>query len=445
MNHHKEMNNLQMNQQANLWDRPRIKDEQRREALKNEVLRLTLPSEDNPYGHKRKEIARLVNRSENTVWVIQSALAKDGKLTKNASGRIVKEKPPQELILKSEISRQGFQNVASIKRWVNAMRKKGIHNVEEQVRYLWKVCKTLEVHPDAFLQPIQEAETLHDRFIEKFQRNDIFYLRKSKHQKQKGLMNPDHYTRSIRSFIKRNGLEIPDGYLETKTKSKSIYATIHLTDKQRKEAINFLRNIDGNLADNFIIHHEFGMRADTLKQAKLSYIKKNTSVEGINCEYYLVSLYEKKQDETYSKLAITPEAREVMSRFETLVPINKDEYNEKLRELYSYLGLINSDPLEQEEYENGTKEWYLVNNATHAIRKSCVHWLMRISGERAEVITTMFWETPDTLKHYKKATVDSILQQGICYFCNKPDIIDENYERFCTLRHALAYYNGGKK
>jgi len=438
---------------AKLWDRPRISDEERKNELKKEVLRLTLPSEQNAYGHKRYEIARLVNRSETTVWNIQHELVNDGSLEMTESGRIVHKQPTEEIILKSHLTREGFEKIASIRKWIMVMKKKDIKNIDKQVRYFWQVCQTLNVHADAFLQPIEEIEELHDKFIELFKNNKVVYVRKHfKNPKNKN-HSYDHYTNAVKSFVRRNGIQIPAGNLEMKRKPEKIYSSIHLNDAQRKIAIKFMADIGDIWKTIFVIHHELGLRADTLLKLKPTFERRTTTIDGVSCEYYLANIYEPKQQKTYPKLIMTQEAREVVSKLQSGQAIHdmeniknlNAEYNQHLRELYVHLGWISSDLETQENYEVGTKEWYLVNDATHAIRHSCVHWLMRASGERKEVVASMFWEKPQTLEYYAKTSIDSILQQGICMICNKPNDIDPSYERFCTIRHALLYYCGGKK
>jgi len=434
---------------AKLWDRPRISDVERKNELKKEVLRLTLPSIQNPYSHKRYEIAKLVNRSETTVWNIQQELVKEGKLDVTTGGRIIHEKPTNELILKSQLTREGIEKIASIRTWILSMKKKEIKNIDEQVRYFWQVCQTLNVHPDAFLQPIADIEDLHDRFIEMFKNNQVVYIRKHFKNPANKTSSYDHYTNAIKSFVRRNGIQIPLGYLELKRKPQTVYSSIHLNDIQRKIAINFMASIGDIWKTIFVIHHELGLRIDTLLKLKPTFERRTTTIDGISCEYYLAHIFEKKQGKSYPKIIMTPESREIISKLQSNQTIHaieniKDlnaEYNQHLRELYAHLDWISSDVNIQETYEVGTRQWYLVNDATHAIRHSCVHWLMRASGQRKEVVASMFWEKPQTLEYYANTSIDDILLQGICMVCNKPNDIDPNYERFCTIRHSLLYYN----
>ena len=447
------MNQLSSQPQTKLWDRPRISEEDRKKELKKEVLRLTLATDQNPYGHKRYEISKLVNRSETTIWNIQQELASEGKLEKTEGGRIVHKQPTEEIILKSQLTREGIEKIASIRKWINAMKKKGIQNIDEQVRYFWQVCQTLNIHPDAFLQPIEDIEELHDKFIEKFEKNEVVYVRKKFKNPDNKNHSYEHYSNAVKSFVRRNGIQIPDGYLTIRRKPEKTYSTIHLNDVQRKTAINFMANLGEIWKIIFVLHHELGLRADTLATLKPTFERRTTTIDGISCEYYLTHIFEKKQQKTYTKLIMSPEAREIIPLLKDNQLIHdievmknlKAEYNQHLRELYAHLGWISSDLETQDNYELGTKEWYLVNDATHAIRHSCVHWLMRASGERKEVVASMFWEKPSTLEYYAKTSIDSILQQGICMICNKPIDIEQDYERFCTIRHALLYYNSGKK
>ncbi len=425
-----------------IWDRKGFTDEKRHIAIKSRVLELTLDNKT------RKDIAPMINRSITKVWKIQQELKHEGKLKVSEAGYIIKEMPDNSISRYNEITRTGFEKYESIKNWILKMQKKHITDIQKRVGNFWKVCVTLDVHPNAFLADIEEVEKFHDQFILKFQNDEVIKLRKWKTNTKTENKSYLHYTTAIKSFMKSNGISIPSGYLEVQRTTNTVYSRIHLNDEQRKEGIKYFSAL--GLSFLFILHHELGVRIGTLLKLRPEWNKRTIVVDGNDCTYYIAHIYEGKQKKEYEKIILTPEAINVVKDLvsgEFIVPQKslqeqKTYYNQQLREFYEKIGLI-SKPYKQ--YRLGTKEWYLVNESTHVIRHSCVHKLMRISGQRAEVVASNFWEKPETLNIYHKNSWEEILQQNICYYCNPPKEFDMKYERFCTITHAIAYYNGNKK
>ena len=70
----------------------------------------------------------------------------------------------------------------------------------------------------------------------------------------------------------------------------------------------------------------------------------------------------------------------------------KEGYNAALRAAYADLDLIPSDPELMKQQLPETNEWYLCEMPSHIMRHSCVHWLMRLSGQRADQVAAMFWD-----------------------------------------------------
>jgi hypothetical protein len=66
---------------------------------------------------------------------------------------------------------------------------------------------------------------------------------------------------------------------------------------------------------------------------------------------------------------------------------------------------------------------------------------MRQTGMRSNVVASFFWDQPETLQIYAKTTLEEILEQHLCNYCNPPKTMDPNYVRFCTLSHALVWHN----
>ncbi len=430
------------------WDNRKIDGKEAHELLKEKVLELTLP----PNRKTKKEIAEMVNRSISKVYNIQKELVLEEKLEKSDTGHIIKSQNERMVKTYEDISKTEFAQIPSVKRWVDSMKRSKIKYLSFYTVNFWKICKTLDVNPNAFLQDIFEVEPLVDRFVKLFREGKTFYIKdvkKSRDPVKLSQSNPAHYIEAVRSFIKRNGKQIPDGSLVVESNDSNVYASIKLTDRERIIGTKFFENISKSLLNMFVLQHEFGVRMDTLFNFKPVFERKMTKIEGVSCEYYKAYVMEKKQNRQYEKLVITPQAREIVKSLKSGEKIHdytntrkgKEEYNQKLREFFAFIGRISPDPIEQQEYEQGTEEYYLVTNPSHSMRHSCVHWLMRITGERAETVSNLFWEKPDTLKVYAKQSLDSILMQGICDLCNPPDEKDPNFRRFCTIRHAVLYYN----
>jgi len=430
------------------WDNPHLRDKTRRKLMRERVLELTLP----PHNKNKNQIADAINRSTGFVYTLQRELVSEGKLDLTDKGYIKKRTLPRDQSLFEDLTKTEFGQFAAVKRWIQLMRQDKVKDFHYQVTNFYKVCKTLDVKPNAFLDDIELVQDMWVRFVEKFRNGESFYMVKQKNRTELKTGNavPNHYLYSVRSFITRNGKQIPPSYLKIESNHTDNYSYVMLNDNERKVGINYMQEKFGEEIKNiFVLHHEFGPRSETLFSMKPTFVRQTTTIDGVSCEYYKVLIFEQKQNRRYQKLAITPEAREVIKTLEDgkLIHSHNDKkagremYNSCLRSLYQKLGRY--DPRLQDNLDVGTEEWYYHNMPSHVIRHSCVHWLMRASGERADVVSSMFWDKPETLKVYAKNSLDAILQQGVCYFCNPPDEPDPNAIRYCSIRHALAYYNNG--
>jgi len=440
-----------MSSMVNAWDNKRIDDKTAKKLLKEKVLEYTLP----PHNLNRIQISQMINRSVTTVHRIQRDLVADGLLQTTENGYLIRSAPNKTLKTFQDLSTTDFPNIASVKKWKLRMDSNENVGAEESVSNFWKVCQTLDVHPDSFLVDFDEVLPLIEKFKMAFKEGKMKYIKK-KHiddPVKQSQANPQHYIEAVRSFIKGNGIEIPKGELVVKRKLNKIYAQIRLNDKERLDGMKFMNGISNDLRIIYIIHNEIGVRADTLFQMRPKFERFTRTFEGIQCEWYKAYIFESKQEGTpsggvYEKYILTPNARLIASQLTpgkrihsyTNIKKGKDEYNQKLRDFYASIGKISVDPFEQARYEKGTQEYYLVNEPTHAIRHSCVHWLMRITGNRTEEVSSLFWEQPQTLKIYAKQSFEDMLEDDTCALCN-PDLNDDRYRRFCTLKHSLIYYN----
>lgn len=428
------------------WDDKKTNDETRKKLLKDRVLDLTLP----PHNLNRIQISHMINRSVSTVHRIQRELVQEGKLQTTETGHLIRSAQPKLLRRFIDISKTDFLNIPSINKWKNSMDRDGVKNVPYIIVNFWKVCQTIDVHPDAFLLDIEEVIPLIEKFKVAFKNGKVVYIKKRQIDDplKQSQASPEHYIESIRSFIKRNGKEIPEGEIKVRRKQNKLYAQIRLNDNERMQGIKHFATFSNDLKTLFIIHNEIGPRSDTLFTMRPKFEKHTRTFEGIKCDWYKAYIYEKKQSQPYEKYILTPNARLIVSKLTpgkqihqyTNIKKAKDEYNQKLRDFFAIIGKISGDPFEQAKYQKGTQEYYLVNDPTHAIRHSCIHWLMRITGNRTEEVSSLFWEQSDTLKIYARQQFEDMLEDDTCAMC-KPDLNDQNYRRFCTLKHAIIYYN----
>ena len=432
------------------WDNKKTNDDTRKQLLKDRVLQLTLP----PHNLNRIQIGHMINRSVSTVHRIQRELVGEGKLQTTETGHLIRAAQPHLVKRFLDISKTDFLNIPSINRWKTSMDRDGVKNVPYIIVNFWKVCQTIDVHPDAFLLDIEEVIPLIEKFKVAFKDGKAVYIKKRSIDDplKQSQASPEHYIESIRSFIKRNGKEIPEGELKVRRKQNKIYAQIRIDDKQRIDGIKFFAKLGKDMKTLFTIHNEIGPRSDTLFKMRPKFEQHKRTFDGVECEWYKAFIFEPKQEKygggVYEKYILTPNARLIVSQLKpgkqihsyTNIKKAKDDYNQKLRDFYSLIGKISRDPLEQAKYQKGTQEYYLVNDPTHAIRHSCIHWLMRITGNRTEEVSSLFWEQSDTLKIYARQSFEDMLEDDTCALC-KPDPHDLRYRRFCTLKHAIIYYN----
>jgi hypothetical protein len=380
---------------------------------------------------------------------IKNLIAK-GKLKKTPDGKLDFSNYDDSQFWQRRVELNKFRERPTVKKLIDRLEVKSHTYAITLLSRLWIVCKTLDVEPEYLLKNVDILDTLfHDFSLRLKDGKAVGMMRKGKTDPIKqSKVNPLNYAVSLKAYFVQNGIPIPRGHLNIKQDTPSIFRDVRLNDSQLERIKDVASQEESNLMTKmFIIHHETGVRLDTLCNMRPVFHRKVTLVDGKECEYFIVDVFEKKQDELFQKIIFTPEGREIARNHisgtslhgmsDSEIPTLKQEYLEVLRVCYQDLGMMKSE----KEYDRKTKEWYLQNRSSHTIRHSSVHWLMRISGNNIADVSSMFWETPDTLKSYHRRSVDSFLQTGICYICKKPKGVDENEIRFCSLRHALYFYN----
>ncbi len=421
--------------------------------MKARVLELFLP----PFSKKIKEIAFLINRSRSFVYNRLQELVEEGKLERLETGHMKRVLPESQVEGYSDVVKSEFHKYKSIERWIYRMKRDHVTTWEYQVRDLYKICKTLQRVPDHFLAPLEQVEQIMEDFDEKFRKGEAFYIDEKNIKRVKSLTREDvsiaHFVKAVRSFRQKLGHPIPKGVggILSVTQKIGEYARYKLTDNQRRQGIKFMTDIDKTQGDLFTFHHEVGIRTDTLFNAKPVFKKKIIEVldpktdKNIICEMYIVEFLEKKTNQVFEKLIITPEARRLVRTLKNGEPIidgndwkAKKTYNTNLKNFYRSIGMLSKDP----DLTKGTLDFYLTEYPAHFIRHSWSHWLMRCCGFNASVVANFGWEDTETLtKIYSKQSINDLLSIGNCNFCRPLSIKDPDYETFCSLQHAIAFYN----
>ena len=322
------------------------------------------------------------------------------------------------------------------------------------VSNLYKICKTLNVHPTDFLQNLQSATEYHTEFVKKFRAGESVYINKKKHADEQTQSNSGaiKYTQALVSFLKVNGMSVPVGHFKTMQKTTGMYSRMYFDDAQIEKLIKFMEKHYPQYRDLLIMHHELGLRMTDLSEVRPEWIRQQTKIKVGNIEkdiyYYKCNIFIKKQKRVFSRFIISPKAVQIVKNAKSgqrLIEYTnrrklKEGYNAALRAAYADLDLIPSDPELMKQQLPETNEWYLCEMPSHIMRHSCVHWLMRMSGQRADQVAAMFWDRPDTLQVYATQQPEELLEAGVCYLCNAPSLPDASRTIFCSFRHALAYY-----
>lgn len=426
----------------------------------NQLQKIIFQYTCKPFSFSQSRIAKNVKCSRTTVYRIQDQLChiinpetNQTYLKRNEDGTL--DKDVQTLPLKyGSLTETSFAESSVIQEFIASM-KRSKKDPQRYLSRLYVICETLQIQPEALVGPVFETQKLMDVFEDNFKLGKAKYIRanqSSNGTKEDSSVN--HYIKAVKMLRERLGKETPTGYFEVREQSFDIYKRIKLTDKERLAGIEFFKQFGEEWVRLFILHNELGVRSSTLFSLRPVFEKRTTGVDGNNCEYYICYPYEAKQRHEYQKVIITPEARAIVSNLENGKPLHsksderraRQEYNKYLRMFYASIGKIELDQNQKpKQYPMGTMEYYYAEDPSHAIRHSTVHWLMRVTGFRSEVVKSFFWDIPDTLGVYQKSTIEELMNQGICYFCTPPPQIDENFAVFCTLRHATAYYNGFRK
>lgn len=395
----------------------------------------------------QKQIAHLVNRGRTFVYEKQRELKEKGLINDDDTEGI-KEKDLQSI---SDINVDEFEKIESVKLMKSRLQKR-IKDSRLLIVKLLVFCRTMGRHPDELLDhDIDIIESWKDDFIEKYLKGELAYTKKIKYEKERTLSGATHYTKALKNFLETNGKTVPRGYLDVNIEEND-YSKIKLSDTEIEKVADFFeQNYGADIYRVFVIHHETGVRSNTLFSSRFSFEYNPTIIEGVKCHFYTCFVYEPKQKRAYEKVIMTPRAIKIVENFvngNLLWDTSSDhlqgfkaKYNDALRKAYAHIGRIPQDENQQSRLQKGTKEHFMVDQPTGVIRHSCVHRLMRFCGNNKEMVKDIFWENADTLKVYAKNSIKDLLMQDVCWICNIQENVDREFMRFCSLQHALLWFN----
>jgi hypothetical protein len=436
------------------WYDPNLPDDIKKRLKYDEVLRRTLP----PFKQSKAIIAKAMKISVSQVYNIRRELREAGKLVlMNVHQNVIPEKNIQ---LYQDIIKSEFGQIESVKVMIDGIRKK-VKNFDRVVSYFYKVCKTIQKHPDEFKENEEHIKSLVKEFEEKFYRGEAYYIDPNNAQRwaNKEDTSVEHYLNSIRVFRRENHIQMSSGFLKSKKKTKGKYKRVKLTDKERQLGIDFMRKISEIFMIFFILNTEIGTRIETLITLKPKFDRHTIDVDGRTCEFYVGEIYEEKQEDSesggyFQKIIMTPEGRNIITKLEygksiflgTVDWRIKKKYNNALRSFYISIGKLKKDTSGKiEKAKKGTEEWYYNIRPSHSGRHSTVHFWLRSTGNDMPTIGGMFWDDQSTGHEYyaKQDVIEGLLQEGRCNYCNPQSVPDPNYNYFCKFSHAVAWYNHG--
>ena len=421
----------------------------------------------------RQEIAKLINRSEQWVWELWQMLVKEGKLQKDPiTGHLLRSEQDKKQIQYAELIKSEFLQIPSIQKWYNDLMTGGnngkpVSSTNYKIQGLNVVCNTLNVHPDAFLQDLDTSIALLKEFERRFKAGETRYAYQfNKNGKTDfSLKEITHYVSATRNFMFRNNIAIPrgiTGIMSGKKKRFGAYANVKLTDREFERGLKFMHGY--GFEELFAVLHEVFPRTKTGITMVNKFEIKPIDAKGVHGEYAIMPLYESKTDRAFDKMAIHPKVIEIIKRVKhgatfcssyvgnnARVVALESELASALSDYYVSLGKIdrahydeNNGMHQKWSYPKGTDEWYWANKPVYVLRHSGAHAAMRRTASNATLVASMGWDDVNTLlKVYARTTAEAILMQDVCYFHNPPEIKDENYDYFCSMRCAIGYYHNG--
>lgn len=295
---------------------------------------------------------------------------------------------------------------------------------------LFKICRTLQIHPDEFTKSREKTEDEYLRFLK--------FMDEGK--------TDERYRKGIRKFSLFADIPLKDSKIVYgKSDSKGDYATVHLSDDEITECYDFMeRELGVEWKAMVGVFNEMFPRPYVAFRWKPEVTAQYVDVDNQSYEIGTATVFEPKQEKYYDKLIVDPRIYEIlkdMNPNKTIITDYKPKQAEAilaeaLRVFYKMIGKIE----EGVTYEKGVPGWLYQNRPIYTLRhSSATMWLRRLQFN-AGLVATMGWEDPKTLTtFYARNTTNNILQANMCYKCRPPLRLTDKAV-FCSLAHCAAYY-----
>jgi hypothetical protein len=399
---------------------------------------------------ERKELSELTGKDESTIFRLMRELAEKGKVKIDPlTKRIVFE---QEIEQKAEVRAIEFDTGAKfenayplVKTWMT--KKKASTKKALQLRGSLKIiCDTLKLAPDNILAVARfriQGEKSLDELMTRFQSE---YKKKNPKIRDGGLRN---YSSAVIDFVRFHGVAIPEKLEGALSRAKSnfgAYNDIELSDPQIEKGTQYAAMRYGSQEALF-----FGIGIESMHRfnAGINLTTSDLQLKKFgDYEYFTFKVYESKTEKTFTKLIIHPKLIRLMKAFikkhgpgyplfhkEIAVSQRLAYYCETNRAIFESVGIdVSRDGL-------GNLINYWKDKSEHTLRHCGIKlWLRRLAFNATLVALMTHDDVSTTAKVYGGLSVESLFQQGHCYYHDPPEVKSENAV-FCSLKCAILYLN----
>jgi hypothetical protein len=400
---------------------------------------------------ERKELATLTGKDESSIFRLLRELAEKGKVKIDPiTKRVVYEKQIEE---RAEVRALEFDTTDEfeaayplVKSWMD--KKRNSVKAWAYLRASLKtICDTLKMSPDNILAiarfRIQGEESLDElmtRFVTEYRKQENSEIREG------GLRN---YSRAVIDFVRFHGVAIPDkleGALSRAKTNFGAYNDIELSDPQIQSGTEYAARRYGSQEALF-----FGIGIESMHRfsAGINLTTSDLQLKKFGeHEYFTFKVFESKTEKTFTKLIIHPKLVRLIKAFinkhGTGYPLFHKEippsqrltyYCEVNRAIFQNLGIdVSRDG-------QGNLINYWKEKSEHTLRHCGIKlWLRRLSFNATLVALMTHDDVNTTAKVYGGLSVESLFQQGHCWFHDPPEMKSEN-SVFCSLRCAIQYLN----
>jgi hypothetical protein len=401
---------------------------------------------------ERKELATLTGKDESSIFRLLRELAEKGKVKIDpVTKRVVYEK---EMQARAEVRALEFETTDEfeaayplIKAWMDKKR----HTVKDPLKLrssMKVICDTLKLAPDNILAIARfriQGENSLDELMTRFQ---IEYKKKKPTIKEGGLRT---YSHTVIDFVRFHGVAIPDNLEGALSRAKTnfgAYNDIELSDPQIEQGTQYAAKRYGSYEALF-----FGIGIESMHRfgAGINLTTSDLQLKKFgDYEYFTFKVFESKTEKTFTKLVIHPKLVRLIKAFikkygpgyslfhKNISTSNRILYYcEVNRSIFQNLGIdVTRDG-------QGNQINYWRDKAEHALRHCGIKLRLRRLAFNATLVALMTHDdVSTTTKVYGGLSVESLFQQGHCWFHDPPEIKSENAV-FCSLKCALQYLNKG--